>query len=170
MNEIWKDAKGYEDYFQVSNLGRIFSKRTNKILKLNSSSGYLSFTTRFNGRKSISKCLKVHRLVALTFIENPDNKPDVNHIDGNKLNNHVSNLEWVTESENMLHASQTGLTPYEKITGEKNGSAKITWEIARKIRKMKSDNSKLSGKKISVILNISSDIVKSVLSNKTWKE
>lgn len=170
MIEIWKDAKDYEEYFQVSNFGRIFSKRTNKILKTNVSFGYLSFVTRFNGRNSKSKCLKVHRLVALTFIENPDNKSDVNHIDGNKLNNNVDNLEWVTESENVIHAYNTGLIPPDKNSGETNPAATITWEIARTIRAMKKENPKLSGKKISVILNISPHVVKNVLSNRHWKE
>lgn len=66
----------------------------------------------------------IHRLVAITFIPNPDDKPYVNHIDGNKLNNKVDNLEWVTNSENILHARKSGLNPYNLPTlGIKKGKA-----------------------------------------------
>lgn len=70
------------------------------------------------------KTYLVHRLVALTYIKNPANKPQVNHIDGNKHNNKINNLEWVTASENMLHAHRTGLCP--NTNGELNHRAKIT--------------------------------------------
>ena len=67
------------------------------------------------------KALTIHRLVAITYIPNPENKPQVNHIDGNKLNNHINNLEWCTQSENQLHADITGLN---KVQGINNGTFK----------------------------------------------
>lgn len=119
--EVWKDMVGYENYFKVSNLGNIYSKRTNKILKLTKTrTGYLCFSTRLEGRKSKALMFRVHREVAKAFIPVPDrlsgyennnyygNIP-VNHIDGNKLNNAVYNLEWVTYKENMQHAMENGL-------------------------------------------------------------
>jgi hypothetical protein len=77
-------------------------------------------------------CSKVHRLVAQAFIPNPENKKEVNHIDGNKLNNHVSNLEWVTHTENMRHASKNGL--YNPSNGSKNGNSYFTEEQVKEIR------------------------------------
>lgn len=93
--EVWKDVVGYEEYFQVSNLGKLFSKRSQKILKQTiSKTGYYTVATRLGGRNGICKCFKIHRLVAEAFIPNPEQKRTVNHIDGNKLNNNLSNLEW----------------------------------------------------------------------------
>lgn len=122
MQEIWKDVVGYEGLYQVSNLGRVKSLDKNikvkirnqnsvikrgKILKPNNNnnSGYYKITLSKNG---ISKVFSVHRLVAETFISNPQNKPCVNHIDGNKLNNDINNLEWTTAKENTIHAFKNG--------------------------------------------------------------
>lgn len=85
----------------------------------------------------------VHRLIALTWIPNPDNKPQVNHIDGNKTNNKVENLEWVTGLENMQHATMTGLRDTEKMklngNGEKNSQAALTLDNVKEMRKIYSD-------------------------------
>lgn len=108
--EIWKDVVGYETLFSVSNLGNVLSKRTNKLLKQHlNKQGRLSIATKIGGRGGLNLCFKVHRLVATAFISNPENKPTVNHIDGDKTNNCASNLEWATYSENMQHAWANGL-------------------------------------------------------------
>lgn len=121
MKETWKDIKGYEGKYQVSNLGRVKSLyRTNydinsssyrmikqeKILKLNCDNRYVYVELFKDGER---KNPKVHRLVLETF--NPTNNKDleINHIDGNKLNNRLENLEWVTHSENMVHSYKIGL-------------------------------------------------------------
>lgn len=118
--EIWKDVKGYEGRYQVSNHGRLkalsrnvrFGRHWNKktketILKVYlSDKGYVMIRFYTLGKK---KCMFVHRLVAIAFIHNPETKPQVNHIDGNKTNNCVSNLEWATGIENMRHAHKNGL-------------------------------------------------------------
>lgn len=110
MTEIWKDVVGYEEYFQVSSHGRVFSKRSNKILSLHThKDGGIIFSTRLAGRLGGCKAFKVHRLVAEAFIENPDKKPTVNHIDGNRGNNNIDNLEWATQKEQMRHAIDTKL-------------------------------------------------------------
>lgn len=107
MKENWKDIKDYEGYYQVSNFGNIKSLRNNKILKKSlDSRGYNHFITSLNNK---SKLFKIHRLVALHFIPNPENKNQVNHINGIKTDNTVENLEWVTAKENIQHALNNGL-------------------------------------------------------------
>lgn len=113
MNEIWRDVVGYEGLYQVSNIGRVKSLPRNgtikeeRILKPRiTKNGYLYVHLR-NG--SISKYVKVHKMVAVAFIPNPENKPQINHINGIKTDNRVDNLEWNTASENMLHAIKLGL-------------------------------------------------------------
>jgi hypothetical protein len=113
--EIWKDINGYEGYYQISNQGNVRSvdrfdgvhDRKGTIIKPNlKQNGYLQVGLRMHSKR---KWIGVHRLVAIHFIENPDNKPQVNHIDGNKQNNTINNLEWVTAKENQNHATKLGL-------------------------------------------------------------
>lgn len=113
--EIWKDIIGYEGYYQISSLGNVRSldrfdgvhNRKGSILRPRlKKNGYLQVGLRKHMER---KWIGIHRLVAIHFIENPDNKPQVNHIDGNKQNNTVENLEWATEKENQNHAARIGL-------------------------------------------------------------
>lgn len=114
MQEIWKDIPGYNGKYRVSNLGNVMSinylnQGIDKLLSLkNHHSGYL-IVRLCSGNKSDQKNRTVHSLVAEAFIPNPYNKRCVNHIDGNKKNNRVDNLEWVTHRENTQHAIRTGL-------------------------------------------------------------
>lgn len=120
MEEIWKDIEGYEKLYQISNFGRIRSKdrvtrngrcnkciRKGKVLKptLNQY-GYLKIAL---WKENTTKFFGIHRLVAMTFLENNENKNEINHKDGNKTNNCIDNLEWVDRSENMKHAVRMGL-------------------------------------------------------------
>lgn len=108
MEEQWK--RYYKNY-SVSNLGRIRNDNTNNIRKLTKNSyGYLR--TNITDRKNNThKEIKIHRAVAELFISNPYNYPQVNHIDGNKENNCVTNLEWVTAAQNTQHAIKMNLRP-----------------------------------------------------------
>jgi len=107
MLEIWRDIKNYEGIYEVSKLGRIKSIsrngtiKENRILKPNKVMGYSQIVLYKNNKREYKK---IHRLVAETFIPNLENKREVNHKDGNKTNNCVDNLEWVTTSENQLHS------------------------------------------------------------------
>lgn len=112
---IWKEIKGYEGIYEVSDTGLVRNLRSDnknrtypgKILSPGKTvKGYPFVFLSVNGK---SKNCMVHRLVAETFISNPDNLPEVNHIDGNKENNNVANLEWCTRKENLKHAVDTGL-------------------------------------------------------------
>ena len=121
MGEIWKQ---YQDSpYQVSTLGRVKGHR-GQILKSTERNGYLRFSMYDNSKK---RQVSIHRLVAETFIDNPQNKPIINHINGIKSDNRVENLEWVTYSENITHALENGLKGY--------GQRKIDIEIVKEIRK-----------------------------------
>jgi hypothetical protein len=136
--EIWKPLKNYEVLYEISNLGRVRSliKKGNSLYKIKKtnmdvSTGYINIQLRKN---NIPLTKRVHRLVAETFIPNLDNKPIVNHIDGNKKNNRVDNLKWVTYSENTLHSFKLGLQ--KKIFGNNNYITKIKDEDVLKIREL----------------------------------
>lgn len=111
-NEIWRPVVGAEGFYSVSDLGRVrreisFMCKKPRLLKLSlNCQGYISVSIHFN---HIYKFSKVHRLVAIAFLPNPESKPCVNHKDGIKTNNRVSNLEFVTYKENTQHAVKEGL-------------------------------------------------------------
>ena len=129
-NEIWRDVVGYEGYYEVSNFARVKSlhkKKAKNITPETDIHGYLRVILCKNGTK---KNRMVHVLVAQAFIPNPENKKQVNHIDGNKRNNLVENLEWLTPSENIRHAFDMGL----RKTGCEHHMAKFTAEQVRDIR------------------------------------
>jgi hypothetical protein len=145
MDEIWKDIIGYEGRYKVSNLGKVQSLLNtrnfpNKEIKLLSThlnhKGYPVVTLIANCKY---KGKSIHRLVAIHFIDNPDNLPEVNHIDGNKENNIYTNLEWSTGIDNMRHAFNNNLFKrggkkvlMYKISGEFIGEFSILSDIARR--------------------------------------
>jgi len=102
----------------------------------------------------------VHRLVALTFIPNPENKPQVNHIDGNKLNNDLTNLEWCTRGENIQHAYNNRLLVKEGI---KNGRAKMTEADVLNIR----GDGRTSGE-LSRLYNVTRAAIRNIRNRKSW--
>lgn len=108
MKEIWKDIKGYEGLYQISNFGNLISIKHNRIKKIitQKNQRYLRNNLWKNGKY---KSFSIHRLVAEAFLPNPNNFPVVNHKDGNKLNNNVNNLEWCTQSHNVKESYKLGL-------------------------------------------------------------
>jgi len=139
--EQWKQIEGTDGKYEVSNLGRVRTngKRPGLLTLTKQKSGYRYAMIQLSNGKQ--KNCRVHRLVAEHFLPNPDNLPCINHIDGNKENNHVSNLEWCTYQDNMQHAVRTGLThPHRWTTeerkhiSERNKGQIITTEQREKIR------------------------------------
>lgn len=135
-----KTIMGFEEYL-ITTCGKVWSLKSKRFLKNQTDRyGYYYVHLQTKGKE---KKYKIHRLVALAYIPNPENKPQVNHIDGNKLNNSVSNLEWVTAKENTEHAWKTGL---QKMTDEQR--AKISSTRIRN-RLSKGKNNPMYGKKFS---------------------
>lgn len=168
MDEIWKDIKGYEGLYQVSNLGRVKSldtidrlhrkHKSNIKHQCNNGNGYLIVNLKHNGKQ---KNHLVHRIVATTFLENPDNKREVNHKDGNKQNNCVDNLEFVTRSENIKHAFKMGLN--KNLKGVNHPKFKLTIEQVKFIKEhAKPYDSEYSFEILGRRFNISSTVVKKI--------
>ena len=106
--ENWKPIEGFENY-KISNTGRVKGNHFKSHKDLNPANNGRGYLTVCLYKDKKQKRMSIHRLVALHFIDNPYNKPDVNHKDGIKANNHIDNLEWVTKSENMRHGFDLGL-------------------------------------------------------------
>lgn len=170
MEEFLK-IKSLNEKYEVNEFGVVRSVKTKRILKPNVNQyGYVVLVINGYGYKC--KNVSIHRLVAECFVG--ENDLGVNHIDGNKENNHYSNLEYVTHSENMKHAYRTGLkTPSDiKLTThhcESHGGAKITNEIALEIIRIRKEYG-YGGRKISKMLGVSRGIVNGILYQNNWKE
>jgi len=159
--EVWKQIKGYEGRYLVSNYGRIKSMpnkswSTERILKpVNQTYSFIDLCKDGKVKK-----LTIHRIVANAFIDNPLNKPDVNHINGNKHDNRLENLEWVTKSENQRHAVKLGLI---NCKGTKNSQSKLSEEKVIKIY-----NSDMRTSELSKIYNISPSTICDIRHNRSW--
>lgn len=143
--------------YEITTKGEIINKRNrHKLIPQPNGKGYL--------RVSIGGQIKfVHRLVAEMYIPNPENKPQVNHKDGNKTNNCVENLEWVTNQENRTHARQNGL----QCCGENCKWAKLNWDKVRFIRENKDT---LSVNELKTMFGVSRTAIEWVIKGKSWKE
>lgn len=141
MDEVWTEIVDYPNY-QVSNFGNVKNVKRNKYLKPDKDKdGYLNYKLYNNGE---SKTFKAHRLVALNFIQNTQNKPHVNHIDGVKTNNNVENLEWVTQQENERHKYDVlKYTPSEKAIKS----------MAEKLKIIRQGGNNPSAKQCTIIIN-----------------
>jgi hypothetical protein len=141
MIEIWRSIPGYEEYYEVSNLGRVrrvkggCGTQGGRILKgVLQSTGYQVVTLSINSQPIP---FSIHRLVATAFLPNPENKPCVNHINGVKTDNRVENLEWTTYQENNQHAWRTGLNDmtveHRRKISESNKGRQFSEETRKKI-------------------------------------
>jgi hypothetical protein len=121
MNEELKPIEGYEGLYSADKTGRIYSHKSNKYLSSGNPNSYWGYVRVMLNKNGITKSFAVHRLIAKTFIPNPNNYPIVNHKDGNGRNNSVENLEWCTQKENVAHALANDLK------GRKKEARKIKW-------------------------------------------
>lgn len=172
--EEWKDVEGYEGIYQVSNLGRlksleriVHSKKWDRRepLKILSppklKNGYLLATLRKEGK---SEKVLLHRLIAKAFIPNPNNLPQINHIDGNKQNNNISNLEWVTAQENIIHAYTNNLM--HPARGIRINFGHFTEEDIREIRRKGEEG--MSQRKIAAEYGVKQGAIWLILKRKTY--
>lgn len=187
MNEIiteeWRPCPGYEGYYEISNLGRvksaaIFIRHDGNWAE---EGGYVKKikirkqqTNRY-GYKTIKLCklgtciqARVHRLVAQAFIhtDNPNNQ--INHIDGDKTNNIISNLEWVTAAENMKHAWETGLVNKEHTIGSRHHNAILNEKTVKEIRETYAKGG-VTQKEIAEKYGVKVGTIKDITSGRSWK-
>lgn len=158
--EEWLPVPDWECY-HVSNFGRMksFKGKSPHILTPTFNRGYLQIGLCSGGKQ---KTFRVHRLVAELFIPNPDNKNTVNHRDGHKLNNHISNLEWATSTENNQHAARLGLIP----SAEDSPDAKLTKEQVLYIRN-NPDN--LTQRQLADLFGLIRQTIGQIQLGKSWK-
>lgn len=186
--EVWLPIFGWEGSYEISNKGRV--KSLPKKYPIPNNGGIRISTVKIHkldiGKKkgkeyaraklNLNNCSKkysVHRLVATHFIPNVENKPQVNHKDGNKLNNDVNNLEWATSSENQIHAIQTGLIkePAKRLgirQGITHGRTILSEKNVYSIRKKYDEGEKIS-KIAKEYPNLDSSTIRSVCIRKNWK-
>lgn len=147
--------------YTIDEDGNIFSLNGKIKLPSKDKKGYIHITLSNNG---IRKTFLVHRLVAEHFIDNPNNLLQVNHIDGDKSNNNVTNLEWVTPSDNIIHSFNNGLSNY---SGENNGKSKLTLLEVIEIKKL--INNKIKLKDIAKQFNVHPNTISEIKRGIKWK-
>lgn len=176
MQEVWKPVQGYEGIYEVSNLGRVRSLdrfTRNRWGTLRPVAGAMKvpqvkregycYLNLYSERKA--RPMYVHRLVALAFLPNPDDLPQVNHKDGDKANNAVTNLEWCSKSDNCQHAIDEGL--YEQARGESSGSAKVTESDVIEMRRLWASG--MLQKDIAARFGIGRKAVTKIVNRQRWK-
>jgi hypothetical protein len=175
-DDTLKDIPGFEGLYAVTPDGMVWSYSKSHITKTGKRrwvhsgkwmspvfrDGYwcINFTVR-----NVDRPFRINRLVAMTYIPNPDNKPEVNHKDGNKLNNNVDNLEWVTISENRIHAYKNKLINPSK--GEKHHASKLTEDIVRAIRARYIPR-KITHEMLGREYGVNGSVISEVINRKAW--
>jgi hypothetical protein len=176
MKIIWKDIEGFENIYKINNIGIVksldkklrigngFYIKKGRIIKpYMNNSGYLRINLYDN---KIKIAYYLHRLLAQTFIINTLSKKEVNHKDGNKLNNNLDNLEWVTSSENKKHAFRIGL---KSTAGELSPKHKLTeWDV-KIIRKMYKNTKYWTQRKIGELFGITDGHINNIVNYKNWR-
>jgi len=164
IEEIWKPIEEAPTY-KISNLARIKGP-LGLLLQpspCHQRKDYLGITLHRNGKKDIAR--SVHRLVAMAFIPNPNNYPEVNHIDADKLNNFASNLEWCTHAQNLKHASFMGCL----VVGEDHASARFTNEQVIYLRKLFDENPKINHSQLAREYKVANSTMWRMLHRQAWR-
>jgi hypothetical protein len=170
MIEVWKDVVGFEFYYEVSNTGYIRRKAGSSHLKPKNlkmrydADGYCRVNLKVK-QKSNSKFF--HRIIAMAFLDNPENKPQVNHINGIKHDNRLENLEWATRSENRVHAYRTGLQTGKSRQGIKCNFHKLTEMQVKDIRK-RYHKRVVTMKELAKEYSVSEACINNIISKKNW--
>lgn len=167
MEEKWKDIEGYESKYKVSNRGFVksFAQNNPKILSNKTDKfGYKCVKLYKNGTP---KQYKVHRLVAKTFIPNPENKYTVNHKNGVKSDNNVNNLEWMSLASNIKHAYRNGLCKNSTRRGSDSHYAKLEEADVLEIKELLKTS--LTQKEISKIYGVTHQSISLINLGKTWR-
>lgn len=164
MEENWKIIEECPCYL-ISNMGNVKKLKNLNNMKTYDKRGYTGIDLYDSRNKKYLK-RSVHRLVAEAFIPNPSNKPQVNHIDGDKNNNNIENLEWCTASENMRHAFKEGLSV--SLKGENSHNSKMTDEKVILLREMY-DSGEFLLKELAEEFNISITVTWNIAKRNTWK-
>ena len=163
MTEVIRDIKGFEGRYTISNLGIVRSRLTNKIMKPNITKfGY----ARVNLRKAKSREYKsyfIHRLVAMHFLDNPNNLPEVNHKDCNRLNNIVTNLEWISKEDNIRHSFIYGSASHK---GLRNPNSKLNLEDIKGLHR----TNRFYNTQIAKLFRVSSSTIDNIINNVTWSD
>lgn len=163
MSQFWKPIAGTNEKYWISSYGRVYSYKSNRNLTLQKTEkGYVMaciFTDKF-------KMKAVARLVGMAFIDNPHNLPEINHLDGDKNNNRVSNLVWSTTRDNLLHAFKLGLKVNK---GAKNPTSKLTDKKVLRIREAYKVNPKLPLKFLAQKFNVTVQLISMVKHRKCWQ-
>lgn len=171
----WKPVIGYEEKYEVSSHGSVRSIDRTMTNALGQSRYYKGKTLKQrirNGYPVVDlwninpKTVSVHRIVAEAFVPNPDNKPEVNHVNGTKTDNIATNLEWVSRSENAAHAYQSGLTHASPVYGSDNGNSRLNHKSAESIRKMSAEGK--SSYEIAKRFGVNPSTIQRVLRRETW--
>jgi hypothetical protein len=158
---ITKDGKVFS--YRKTNTGNVYKEIKPQLAK----NGYLRVGIYFNKKANIQS---VHRLVAESFIPNPKNKPQVNHINGIKTDNRVENLEWVTSSENVKHTFNNLGRIGKGAKGEKGGNSKLTNELVKFIRENYKPRDREYGTRgLGRKLNVGCNTISAIVNNKTWQ-
>lgn len=165
MQTEWRDLVDFPGY-EVSNLGKVRNKITMKSLRMKMISKYPGYQFHLGHTKSDkgkNYQRTIHRLLAKAFIPNPEDKSEVNHIDSNKMNYAISNLEWVTQSENTLHSFKNG---HKKLIGNENPQTKLTSDKVRAIVILL--NSGGSMVEVRTNFQIGNTCIKNIMRGTTW--
>lgn len=171
--EKWKHAKGFSKNYYVSNMGRILtltahgSRNNPVIMKPAIDYDYRRGVNGYMRTTIDGKSIRVHRVVAETWISNPENKPFVNHKNGDKTDNRVVNLEWCNNSENIRHAYNNGLIKVQR--GERNIHSRLTDEQVRRFKWEWKYDRKMTRKEYAKKLGVSESTLKDIILGRSWK-